>query len=1687
MSHSNGARPRKTSRALFPPTSLFTSDKSPSQNKLLTYRRHKEQQKRLHQLLIDQALKAYHVSMEEKRNREPIPPIPELPSTMRSELKQQTENYLFLKECVLRNPIAPIQRQWLVSMLTLVPQSLMEGKDRQPLVEKLLVEIMEEYEKSMRRFVVQNILIKPDIKGLEDEEEVPLPSLPIGLDFSSPWHKSFTQAKSKILSKLHILHPTMISLLDFGYTAFFDFLLMDFSSLRLKEPIDCESLKTDVSLSCYKAEEKILVTWYQKVINLFTQNEALNSVKLDQLDSFYNCVAVLMSNQVKDLLTRTVEAYVNLFDPEDRNGPPLFKMELTLGDQKIEFYPSLQDLEEGILCIANHIGQTLQNIQTVHSWLTGDTATLDTELPEHVLEWATSTLKKRIRDNLEGPKKYFEKYVEKYGWLVDGTAQARIERFEAEEHSFDEYTALIDEFFTHKKEILSLPEVAYFPMIYLNSEDLKQGLASSANTFAKVLMDRIVANYREENEKICREFEAIKECALKVPETTEEMVETVAHIEKVKDKDIKDLLLRIKKYSQQLFYFLDNFLFDPEDIALNATVQLWPKRIDSIFDEHDDLIEKSKRKGEQELMQKHEKLVMDLEKLTLWMDSTFMELNREKMETEVDEFYRKIYKMSRFFQQKQKKMQQEKGKTTHAKLEEKRGETKANPIIAMGTSVLEQIKDFKENIPTVTVFCNPGMKACHWEQIHLIQIQDIIDEGLKVQVQWLYLEPIFSSEDIMQQMPEEGLLFQTVDRHWKDIMKHCAKDPKVLVVTSLVGLLEKLQNSNELPDKIMKGLNTYLEKKRLFFPRFIFLSSDEILEILSETKDPLRVQPHLKECFEGIAKLDFLPNLDIKAMYSSEGKHVELISNISTSEARGPVEKWLIQVEDVMLKTIRDVIARSRIAYIETERKRWVLEWPGQVVLCVSQMFWTSEVPEVLCNGPKSLKDYYDTLQLQLNDVVELVGKLSKQTRTTLCALVTTDVHARDVIRDTIESGNYLSHVSENVGEWQKICDSKEPQSFPLPEPLNNTLSELQKIIILRCLRPDKIVPAITTFITDNLGKKFVEPPPFDLAKSYLDSHSTVPLIFVLSPGADPMTSLLKLANDREMAGDKFQFISLAQGQGPIATQMIEEGMEKGTWVCLQNCRLAVSWMPMLEKICEEFSNDRCHPDFRLWLTSCPSPKFPVTILQNGLKMTTEPPIGLRLNLLQSFLSHPISDPTFFAGCPEKELVESDKEKLLFGVCFFHALVQERRKFGPLGWNIPYSEINYSCLLFQLFINEYSKVPFEAISYLTGECNHGGRVTGDWDRCLLLTMLDDFYNPDIIENPHYTFSLRGQYFAPPKGTYEDYIEFIKHLPFSQRLEVFGLHENVDISEDLQQTKILFESLLLTQGKGTQGTSGDDDSTLYEIADDILNKLPNDFDVESCLNKYPVRYEESMNTVLVQEIERFNSLIRTIRVILINLKKAIKGLVVVDAELEGLCCSLLIGQVPEKWANHSYPSVKPLGSYSLDFLERLKFLQDWYELGKPAAFWLSGFYFTSFLTAAMQNYARKHKIPIDLLGYEFQVIPQDTADTPPEDGVYIHGLFLDGAHWDRIKRMFTEQCPKLAFDAMPIMWIKPTVKSEVKKSNAYICPLYKTSEHKGVLSTTGHSTNFVIALTLNTDKPIQHWIKQGVVLLCQLDD
>ena len=144
-------------------------------------------------------------------------------------------------------------------------------------------------------------------------------------------------------------------------------------------------------------------------------------------------------------------------------------------------------------------------------------------------------------------------------------------------------------------------------------------------------------------------------------------------------------------------------------------------------------------------------------------------------------------------------------------------------------------------------------------------------------------------------------------------------------------------------------MNAYLEGKRANFPRFYFLSNDELLEILRETKDPTRVEPHLKKCFEGINKLKFDADKKIYGMYSGEGEYVEYTNDvIDTVKARGQVDQWLIQVESAMIQSVKNVTAIAFQHYTQLQRTHWVIDRCGMAVLCVGMTFWTYQAEQAL-------------------------------------------------------------------------------------------------------------------------------------------------------------------------------------------------------------------------------------------------------------------------------------------------------------------------------------------------------------------------------------------------------------------------------------------------------------------------------------------------------------------------------------------------------------------------------------------------------------------------------------------------------------------------------------------------------------------------------------------------------------------
>jgi len=240
----------------------------------------------------------------------------------------------------------------------------------------------------------------------------------------------------------------------------------------------------------------------------------------------------------------------------------------------------------------------------------------------------------------------------------------------------------------------------------------------------------------------------------------------------------------------------------------------------------------------------------------------------------------------------------------------------------------------------------------------------------------------------------------------------------------------------------------------------------------------------------------------------------------------------------------------------------------------------------------------------------------------------------------------------------------------------------------------------------------------------------------------------------------------------------------------------------------------------------------------------------------------------------------------------------------------------------------------------------------------LTSILSSYYNYDIIENDEYKFSPSGLYFAPEHGDYNSYLNYVKSLPIISNPEVFGLHENADITKDNKETNLLFTSILLTLPRVAGGDGESPEEKCDKLATDMLAKFPGDFDINAVIEKFPVTYDESMNTVLRQELIRYNRLISVIRASLINLKKAIKGLVVMNDELDELFQSMMVGRQPSMWMSKSYPSLKPMGSYIADLYARLEFFSNMDRHGNTASFLVIRFlFYTEF---PIRSYAELRK-------------------------------------------------------------------------------------------------------------------------------
>ncbi|NXS46386.1 DYH9 protein, partial [Balaeniceps rex] len=678
------------------------------------------------------------------------------------------------------------------------------------------------------------------------------------------------------------------------------------------------------------------------------------------------------------------------------------------------------------------------------------------------------------------------------------------------------------------------------------------------------------------------------------------------------------------------------------------------------------------------------------------------------------------------------------------------------------------------------------------------------------------------------------------------------------------------------------------------------------------------------------------------------------------------------------------------------------------------------------------------------------------------------------------EFRNLDRDIEGSAKRWKKFVESECPEKEKFPQEWKNK-SALQRLCIMRAIRPDRMTYAVRDFVEEKLGNKYVAGRPVDFATTFEESGPATPVFFILSPGVDPLKDVEKQGKKLGYTFNNRNFhnVSLGQGQEVVAEQALDLAAKEGHWVILQNIHLVARWLNSLEKKLEQHSEDS-HQDFRVFISAEPAPSpdshiIPHGILENSIKITNEAPTGMHANL------HKALD-NFNQDTLEMCTRENEFKSILFALCYFHALVAERRKFGPQGWNHSYpfnaGDLTISVNVLRNYLEASSKVPYDDLRYLFGEIMYGGHITDDWDRRLCKTYLEEFIKPEMLEGE---LLLAPGFPLPGNMDYNGYHQYIDDALPLESPYLYGLHPNAEIGFLTQTSEKLFRIVLEMQPRDTSMGEGGvvtREETVKALLEEMLEKLMDEFNIAELMAK--VEERTPFAVVAFQECERMNILTGEIKRSLKELDLGLKGELTMTSDMENLQNALFLDMVPESWTKRAYPSTASLGTWFADLLTRIKELEAWtVDFSLPSAVWLAGFFNPqSFLTAIMQSTARKNEWPLDKMTLQCDVTKKNREDfeSRPREGAYVHGFFMEGARWDAQTSIITDARLKELTPAMPVIFIKAIPADKQDIHSMYPCPVYKTRQR---------GPTYVWTFNLKTRENPSKWVLAGVALLLQI--
>jgi len=499
--------------------------------------------------------------------------------------------------------------------------------------------------------------------------------------------------------------------------------------------------------------------------------------------------------------------------------------------------------------------------------------------------------------------------------------------------------------------------------------------------------------------------------------------------------------------------------------------------------------------------------------------------------------------------------------------------------------------------------------------------------------------------------------------------------------------------------------------------------------------------------------------------------------------------------------------------------------------------------------------------------------------------------------------------------------------------------------------------------------------------------------------------------------------------------------------------------MKSFERNFEIVIEDGAHPDFRCFISSEPPPQalqeiIPESVLQNALKIANEAPQDLKSNIRRAFSKF---------GQDEFTKAEAHKypeyKAILFGLCMFHSLILGRRKFGSQGWSRKYNfndgDLTICGDILHNYLTNYELVPYADLKYLFGEVMYGGHITDDWDRRTNNTYLEVLIQPKILDGMNLTLAPGFRSPPPNKFNRPEYVKYVDEKLPPEDPRMFGLHPNAEIGYLTNQGETLFATILQCAGGSGGGGGASKDSIVNEMIVRFMDTLPPQFIM---LDIYAKAKERSPYVVVcLQECERMNTLTFTMKKSLEDLDAGLKGSLNMTDDMEVLSTSMFLGIQPALWVKYAYFSLKSLPNWFDDLQLRIGQLIDYSEeLIAPKSVWISGLFNPmSFLTAIMQVTARRDQLPLDNMCLKTDVInfrdPGDIQEVP-DNGRYIHGMFLQGASWELGRGPeqgnLTEMIPKELRPELPVVHITAIERKDQVAAGFYDCPVYVTSMRGG---------------------------------------